>query len=179
MKIVLDDIPKEGLSLDLSEKGDSLGELAGGLDFTIASPVSAHLDLHTTEGNVFVQGRLKAAIELECSRCTKTFSRDIDTDFQIFFIRGTEEGRGKEEARDVELKKGDMDVNYIDTPELDTIELLLAQLALEIPMQPLCTEDCKGLCPRCGADLNEGACGCRVEERVDPRFAALKDFKVK
>lgn len=174
MKILLDEIPEEGLSVDLSEEGDALGELAaGGLDFEIKGPVKAHLDVNKADGNVLVRGFLDASLVLECSRCTAGYEFDIDTDFHVFFVRG------KEGAGEKELHKSDLEVSYIDTPELDTDELLLAQLALEVPMKPLCREDCKGLCPKCGADLNEGDCGCEREERVDPRFAALKDFKVK
>ncbi|MFQ5464775.1 MAG: DUF177 domain-containing protein [Thermodesulfobacteriota bacterium] len=171
MKIVIDDIPADGLHLELSEEGGVFEAMAGELDFSFEGPVRAVLDVTTTEGNVLVRGHMKAALGLVCSRCIRDFTREIDTDFHLFFVRG------RASARDVELTGADMDVNYLDAPELDTTEVLLSQLAIEAPMQPLCDAGCKGLCPRCGADLNKGGCACPSEESVDSRFAVLKDFK--
>lgn len=175
MKIRVEDIPEDGLSLDLTEQPETLKEPAGGLDFEILSPVQAHMDVSTTEGNVLVQGNLATRLGLECSRCLKDFEQELSTRFVLFFVVGTEEGKGKE----VELKTADMDVNYLAEPELDTTDLLLAQIAIDKPLYPVCDTGCKGLCPQCGADLNQGECGCTREERVDPRLAKLKDFKVK
>lgn len=181
MKIVVDDIPEGGLSVDLTEQGEVLAELAAGtdaheghggeLEFTFLGPVTSHMDFTATSGNVYVRGTMKAALQFECSRCLNGFEMDLDTDFSIFFVRG------REEAKELELSAADMEVNYLEGPEIDTTELLLAQIALETPMQPLCREDCKGLCPSCGADLNAGDCGCSRTEKIDPRFAALKNFK--
>ncbi|HXI09544.1 MAG TPA: DUF177 domain-containing protein [Thermodesulfobacteriota bacterium] len=173
MKINVDEMPDEGLSLDLTEEGSALMELAGGeLGYSFISPVAVHLDLTKTDGNVFVSGEIKTSIKVACSRCLNEFESPFDNNFSIFYTRG------KEEETEKELKPGDIDVNYLPGPELDTTELVLAQITLEMPMQPLCKPDCKGLCPRCGADLNRGDCGCPVEEKVDPRFAKLKGFKV-
>lgn len=174
MKInIIDDIPDEGLSLDLTEEGQALTELAGGkLEYSFTSPVAVHLDLTKADGNVFVSGDIKTGISVPCSRCLNEFVLPFETDFSVFYMIG------KEEETEKELKPGDIDVNYLSGPELDTTEMVLAQITLEMPMQPLCKPECKGLCPRCGADLNRGECGCPQEEKVDPRFAKLKGFKV-
>ncbi|MBI5587574.1 MAG: DUF177 domain-containing protein [Deltaproteobacteria bacterium] len=173
MKINIDDIPDEGLSLDLTEEGRALEALVGGkLGFSFASPVAAHLELTKTEGNVFVSGDIKTRIAVNCSRCLKDFEFHFKTDLALFYTRG------KEEEKEKELKPGDLDVNYLPDAELDTTEMILAQISLEMPMQPLCDAGCKGLCPKCGADLNQGDCGCSSEEKIDPRFAKLKGFKV-
>ncbi len=174
MKILIDDIPENGLSIDLSEDGKNLEAIAGGnLDYSFVEPVSAHLDFTGIEGNLYVAGRIKTRISTDCGRCLKGFSRDFETDFSVFY------SRGREEAREVELKAADLDVNYFEGPELDTTEILMSQLSLEMPMQQLCKPDCKGLCPKCGADLNQGMCKCGAEDKIDTRFAKLKDFKVK
>ena len=70
-------------------------------------------------------------------------------------------------------------MNFIEGDELDTADLLLGQIALELPMQPLCTPECRGLCPRCGADLNLGDCGCGGETGPGSKFSKLKDLKIK
>lgn len=174
MKILVDDIPETGLALDLSEDGGNIEALATGkLDFSLISPVSAHLNLTKADRNVYVAGDIKTRIRANCSRCLKEFEHDVRADFSVFYVSG------KEEGREIELKAADMDVQYFEGPELDTNEILLAQLSLEMPMQELCREDCLGLCPRCGSDLNLGTCKCSSETKVDPRFAKLRDFKVK
>src|SRR3990172_4886271 len=172
MIIRIDDIPEEGLSLDIDEEGAELEKLAEGLDFSILSPVRAHLDVTATGSDVFVRGSLDSRLRLVCSRCLKEFEYALKTPFYLLFSKEREGGREKE------LTTSDMEVNYVEGGELDTKEILLAQIALEIPIKPLCVEGCEGLCPHCGADLNDGPCGCKTEERTDPRFAKLKDFKV-
>ncbi len=174
MKILVVDIPETGLSLDLSEDGKIIEALAASkLDFSLISPVSAHLNLTKADGNLYVTGDIKTRVSANCSRCLKEFEHDVETAFSVFYISG------KEQEREVELRASDMDVQYFEGPELDTNEILLAQLALEMPMQELCKPDCKGLCPRCGSDLNLGTCKCSFESKIDSRFAKLRDFKVK
>ena len=73
----------------------------------------------------------------------------------------------------------DMESAHIDGEELNVTALVLEEIALEVPIRPLCAKDCKGLCPRCGTDLNEKECGCSEEPKVDPRLAGLKEFRAK
>lgn len=172
MKIVVDDIPEGGLSLDLSIEGDKLkGKDAGGFDFDFIGPVEAHLDLTKAKADVSVTGEIKARIKLECSRCLKEFEYPLEINFYDYFVRGNAEHGEKE------LKPEDLEVDFLEGPELDTTDIVIAQLALEAPTKPLCSTDCKGLCPTCGADLNQGPCGCENIEKVDPRLAVLKGFK--
>ncbi len=174
MKILVEDIPETGLTLDLSADGKDIEALsAGKLDFSFITPVSAHLNLTKADRNVYIAGDINTRVRASCSRCLKEFVHDVRADFSVFYVSG------KEAGREVELRAADMDIQYFEGPELDTNEILLAQLALEMPMQELCKEDCLGLCPRCGADLNLGTCKCTSETKVDARFAKLKDFKVK
>ena len=73
------------------------------------------------------------------------------------------------------LEEADLDVVFLETPNLDLEKLALEQLVLELPMRVLCSDECAGLCPQCGANRNvEGACRCEPE--ADPRWAALKDL---
>lgn len=173
MKINIDDIPEGGLSVDLSEDGKNIESLAGALDFKIIPPVNAHMDVTKTDGNVYIAGEINAKVLVNCSRCLKEFEHAVKSDIASFFTGKKEEGREKE------LKPADMDINYLEGREIDTDEMLLGQISLDVPVKPLCNQDCKGLCPRCGADMNLGECGCGKDDKTDPRFAMLKDFKVK
>ena len=72
----------------------------------------------------------------------------------------------------------DADVDILCAAELDTGIILIERIVLELPLKALCTEDCRGLCPVCGINLNEKQCSCHKEDTLDSRFAKLKDFKV-
>ena len=77
----------------------------------------------------------------------------------------------------VQSLAGENEGDYIETPDftLDLDELVTTDILLELPLKHLCREDCKGLCPKCGKNLNSGSCGCDLKE-IDPRFEALKDL---
>ncbi|MBI1912804.1 MAG: DUF177 domain-containing protein [Deltaproteobacteria bacterium] len=174
MKIDIYDIPEDGLTLDLTEEGKALEEVAGGkLDFRFASTVAAHLELSKTDGDIFVRGDVKTTLKLSCSRCLKDFDYGFSSTFTDFY------SKKREAEKEKELKPEDMEVNYLEGHEIDTNELLLSQISLELPMNPLHDPECKGLCPNCGADLNLGECGCPKGGKTESKFAKLKDFKIK
>src|SRR5205823_14521077 len=76
----------------------------------------------------------------------------------------------------VELGEDDLDTFAFDGESVNLEPFLREQLVLAVPFAPLCREDCKGLCPQCGVDLNSGTCAC--EKPIDPRLAALKGLKL-
>jgi uncharacterized protein len=109
-----------------------------------------------------VRGRLLAEPHFECVRCLRGFDMPMDVPFEVFAERsGT--GRRRDE---VELERGDY-MLFHDGRKLDLREQVREALLLELPIAPHCREECAGLCPRCGADLNEGPCAC--SERVAVR----------
>jgi uncharacterized protein len=75
-----------------------------------------------------------------------------------------------------ELKSAELDTVFYSDDLIETDDLLREQLILNLPMKPLCSPDCKGFCPRCGADLNISGCGCETKE-TDSRFEVLKQLK--
>jgi uncharacterized protein len=173
MKIKIDDIPEEGLSLDIEEDWKAIEKLAGKVDFSIPSPVKAHLDITRSGAMVGVSGEVKADVAASCSRCLKDFTFTVDACFERQLLR-----EGAEE-REKELKIEDMEITHFKGDSLDTSEIVLEEIALQIPIKLLCNADCRGLCPRCGVDLNAGPCACPAEEKADKRFEKLKDFKIK
>jgi uncharacterized protein len=179
MKLNIHEIPEEGLTLDLSVDEKTVTEMAGeghgGQKFSLVSPVKARLKIGHAGSMIGVEGSLKATLSLNCSRCLKAFTYISEPAFSLYFLRGRE----NEQEREKELTPEDMDINYLQDDVLDTTEVVLEQFALDLTVKPLCKDDCKGLCPRCGEDLNLGPCGCKKEDRIDPRFATLKGFKVK
>ncbi|MCK4911997.1 MAG: DUF177 domain-containing protein [Thermodesulfovibrionales bacterium] len=164
MKIELAQIPEEGLEIKADEKvviGDN-------------QPVTAELDIIVQEvaGEFLVKGNVSASMELTCGRCLKEFKKDLALAIDLVYSRTNEaEGEGK----DHEVTAGELNTGFITGDELDLAEVVSEQLMLSMPMRPLCEEGCKGICPKCGADLNEKECGCETRS-IDPRFQVLKEY---
>ncbi|MDQ3979486.1 MAG: DUF177 domain-containing protein [Actinomycetota bacterium] len=128
----------------------------------VASTVAAGSDvtidaiLEWVTDGLLATGTATAAYEGECRRCLTTLRGTVRAQFQELFEFDAREGESYP----------------IKGEHIDLAPLAREALLLGLPLAPLCREDCAGLCPRCGADLNAGACGCRPDDR-DPRWAAL------
>jgi uncharacterized protein len=112
---------------------------------------------------------------LACQRCLASTTQPVEEEIEILLVR--HEPGAEEEER--ELEEDDLGVMVVDGDEVDLRPLLLEQMQLNVPMRPLCREECAGLCPTCGADLNSaegGDCGCETQT-MDPRWAGLADIR--
>jgi uncharacterized protein len=110
---------------------------------------------------------------LSCQRCLEPLVQPVDEELQLLLVSGPTAPKGPEHA----LAEEDMGV--VEVPEggeVDLRPLLIEQIQLNVPMKPLCRADCAGLCPTCGANLNQGSCNCRNDE-IDPRWEGLKAFQ--
>ena len=161
MKIVIPDIPEEGIIVELEEKISIEG-------FSVTSPVKAELEVNKTVNEVMVTGSLYVELEMECSRCLKGLRQAQDIPISVVYHPAEEIGSEKHGLHDDE-----MDMGFYTGEELDLLELIQEQILLSVQMKPLCNEDCKGICPRCGIDLNIGTCTC-VQKEIDPRLEVLK-----
>ncbi len=141
--------------------------------FRVVSPVILSFDVERQEtGRYRVVGRLSGELELSCSRCLEPFTLPIVTDFDLRYVPRVENaGEGEQE-----VEEDDLATTYYSNDEIDLSQLMMEQFQLALPMKPLCTEGCKGLCPQCGTNLNTGTCSCS-QKWEDPRFAALKSMK--
>lgn len=160
MKIIISDIPLEGLELDFesSIEADAL-----------LTPVRARLRIEKHETEVFVKGDLTAKAKLQCGRCLKEFQKYLSIPVEAVYHPVEE----LKEEDTHEIKSEELDMDFYSGDELDLDILLKEQIELNLPMKPLCSESCKGLCPGCGADLNTVRCSCNLG-KTDTRFAALK-----
>jgi uncharacterized protein len=119
-----------------------------------------------------VRGSIKAPVEIECTRCLTPIKRELDIVFDVDFI----DRELFPDSKETHLESSDLETDVIDGNELDLTQVAREQILLNLPEQVLCREDCKGICPKCGSDLNEGDCTCS-DDNIDPRWAALKDLK--
>lgn len=121
---------------------------------------------------VRLRGRISAEVEVGCDRCVAPIRLPLEVEFDTAFIPRE---KAASETDNVELLTEDLGLAAYEGDAVDLDELVREQILLALPSRRLCREDCKGLCPECGADLNAGACSCEKSE-VDPRWSALADW---
>jgi len=139
-------------------------------EYLVIAPVEVTLDVEKAGAGAFnVTGRAKTTLELTCSRCVEPFAVPVEAAFELRYIPHTENtGEGERE-----IEEDDLTTAYYREGLVDVVDLLREQFQLALPMKPLCTEGCRGLCPQCGINLNRGTCSCEAAWE-DPRLAPLK-----
>ena len=142
-------------------------------DAALYEPVTTDFILSHKDRDLHVDGRVETAIRFKCSRCAREFSRPFSASFDLSYLP---QPKWANEKAEIELRYEDMEVAYYDGITLDVDLMVLEQIELAMPMSFICREDCKGLCYKCGADLNEGTCLCE-KENTDLRLSVLLDFQ--
>jgi uncharacterized protein len=143
----------------------------GGTQVRFDQPFTGEAEIWNLGDRLLVQGELEGEARLVCSRCLTEYQSPLDVKFEEDFVEGTDpellKGDDAESGRQVNLYQGD---------QIDLTETLRDNVLVELPMKPLCSPDCKGLCPTCGANLNHGPCSCTEDVTVDPRLAKLQEL---
>lgn len=143
-------------------------------DATLEEPVATDFILTHRGKDLRVDGSVQTAIRYQCSRCLKEYSSRVEARFDLSYLPQS----GWKPDEEVGLKYEDMGVGYYDGIALDVDLMVLEQIELLMPMKYVCREACRGLCPSCGADLNECPCPCKIDA-TDSRLAVLRDFRSK
>jgi uncharacterized protein len=137
----------------------------------LAGPISGHARLHRTNESIVVDGVAHIPILLECSRCLTEFTAVLDAPLRETFYPSID----IETGLPVRLPDDETSFAIDDHHQIDLREAIRQSLVLALPIQPLHREDCKGLCPECGRDLNVEPHTHETEAR-DERFAALRQL---
>jgi len=116
---------------------------------------------------VFVHGRVQSRVPQVCSRCLEPYEAQVDANVETRLVPAPV-SRGEER----ELGRDDLETDVYDHDQIDVNALLETETTLGLPMKPLCSEGCRGLCPTCGANRNTTQCACGPA--ADPRWAPLK-----
>jgi uncharacterized protein len=140
--------------------------------YQIVAPVRLSFDVHKDKDKFRLVGTVRTELELPCSRCLEPYRMPVD---QAFDLRYHPAAEASSEA-ETEVAEEDLETSVYRDEQIDLNELMREQFYLALPMKPLCHEDCKGLCPQCGTNLNTAPCDC-APEWEDPRLAALKQFR--
>jgi DUF177 domain-containing protein len=145
-----------------------------GLDREVLVSISpAHLvgEVARVEGGYSLSGRLTWHGQLECSRCLAAYDFANDEEFSLLLYP-----RAPVAEKEILLERDDFDAYFYDDAMVSVAPIAEERIQIAVPMKPLCREDCRGLCPRCGSDLNVSECNC-ASDSVDPRWRALELLK--
>ena len=167
MIVDIDRLPREGLKI--SKNFELLLDEIIEEDAVFLLPVHADITVKKVGEEVFVKGKIQTRLSFVCSRCLVPFEFPVDSRFDLAYL--PEE---LEAARD-ELSHDDLLTSFYYGRKIDLKEVVLEQLNLTFPVKPLCSQDCQGICPVCGKNINSGDCCC-VTEDSDSRLAKLKTF---
>jgi uncharacterized protein len=175
LQINLKAIPETGLAVGIDLGPEWFArwhEEDPGLDFTGAHITgSVHLSKHGHD--ILVRGNLSGQMELACSRCLDPFTAPVAIEFDLLLVPGS----ANADAIKEELSPDDLDLDYYTGETVDLESILREQIILMLPLKPLCDENCKGLCPHCGANLKRETCSCTADA-VDSPFARLAKLKI-
>ena len=137
----------------------------------IDGPIELQGKVTKTSGGVAVTGRLTGIVEIDCDRCLQPVKQPLDIELDLEFAPK----QALEGDANVELHAADLKLDEMAGSEIDLGEIAREQILLDLPQQFFCKDDCRGLCEKCGTNLNLKDCDCEDDE-IDPRWAALKDL---
>ena len=155
-------IDRPGASVPFSVSVD-LSDLCYGVSYPVSEPVLAEGNVRNTAGVLVMQGSIATTIHGICDRCASEFHRKVAFPIDVVLVTKLESEENEDEW-----------VFPLEGDSADLDDIVRTVFVLNLDSKLLCKEDCKGLCPRCGKNLNDGPCNCRKE--LDPRFAALKQL---
>ena len=151
------------LSFDMTADVDSADYGYG--DMPLFAPLVLQGKAENMDGEILLTGQLKATLAIACSRCGLVFPLPFSLPFSEIYT-----------AQDAALdEEGLQDKHAFSGTSIDLAPEALRALYGQLPMKPLCREDCQGLCPHCGTDLNRASCSCAVKE-TDPRWEKLREL---
>ena len=153
MEILIDEITEDGLTINFENPAK---------DFPVL---------------LEIEGNFDTSVYLPCSRCLQPFKTSLKSHFKLTFMRRTADIIDDAEPQETELNAEDVGIVYFHGEKIDLKNTIQEQVIMEFPLRALCSQDCKGLCTQCGADLNEGSCDCG-RRSSSGKFAVLKNLKL-
>jgi len=169
MKVRFVEIPAEGLALEIHDQAWFPDH-----EITRNGPVHARVHLQKKgEDRVLLSGEMAIPLAVDCDRCLQEFSKTISQSFRVDLELVDSDTM---EPLEHGCSVSEMDMLYLQEPEIDLFQVLAQQVFLLLPTKKICSEECRGLCPRCGVNLNEETCHCQADDPSSP-FAVLAGLK--
>jgi uncharacterized protein len=180
MKLDVQRIPSQGMPLSYRVAATSFATLKslvdnGECEFT--KPVDFSLKVMLEQDLILIQGRFDTRIALACSRCLEKYETKLSQSFSLRFSRQIPQDVHFSDTDEIEITASQIGLIYFEGDGIDLKDSLQEQIVLALPYKPLCRQDCKGLCPQCGTDLNHEICQCKNQSTSSP-FSVLKNLKL-
>ena len=170
MRIDLENLERGGGSFAHTYRPDELTFAEH--ELRLVEPVSVTGRIRRKDGEVGLRGRLATKVAIPCGRCLKSVELPIEVEFSERFTPAV---AWKNEEQH-ELDQEDLDLAVFDGAGIELDDLVREEIVLAMPGHTLCQEECKGLCPDCGTDLNASSCDCD-KKQIDSRWEKLKDLR--
>jgi len=175
MKISIDEVPQSPKEIEFSESTEELSEIYGRSshrDFTFPASLDVEMAYYRSGRDIFFNGKIGGIVTGRCGRCLEIYDFTLDKQFDFVLAPDpNKSARGNEE-----LHRDDLGLSYYSAEEINLAPLMAEQVLLGLPTKPLCSENCRGLCGNCGANLNRETCSCSAA--ADPRMAIFRTLKV-
>ena len=180
MEILIEQIKEEGLVFEFEKSAAAfpvLAEMVDNGEWEFLAPIRIALRAFRVVDMIEIEGNIETSVRLPCSRCLRPFETYLKPHFALTYMRRATDIIEDTEPKEVELSAEDMGIVYFQGEKINLKDAIQEQVIMEFPLRALCKQDCKGLCPRCGADLNEDPCDC--DRRSWPgKFDVLKNLKL-
>lgn len=139
-------------------KGD-IEDFPSTSEYRLSSPLHYEFRLKRSKNKIKVRGLIDCIVILTCSRCLEEFGYLVSTtsDFDLLSQDSAPD------IQELELKRDEMDIYYYEGSEVELEPLIHEEIMLNLPIKPLCSESCRGLCPICGTNQNYGQCSCKKD----------------
>jgi len=176
VKLRIDDITAEEREISFAEPEQEINRTlarGAGHEYFVKGPLQVALSYYRAGSEIFVNGTLGAATTAACSRCAEEFDQPSHRRFRYVLAP-----KAMSDENEFALRAEDLEFSFYQGDAVDLTPLIREQVLLALAERPLCGEECRGLCPQCGANLNAGGCGCTVKG-PDPRLAFLRSLKIK
>ncbi len=138
-----------------------------GRSIYFTTPINVTGDIYKVSKDIVIEGQIIYNYKENCARCLKEFEKEVKTN-----LSGVLVNRNRIDEEDAEID--DIVIKY-ENKHINLREAVINEVILAVPMKSLCSSNCRGICQKCGKNLNDGKCGC-VIENIDPRMAKLKEL---
>lgn len=173
MRIRVDEIPDSGRFLHLHWDESWLNQFLppeDPFDLELLRPVNVDLEIHKRPDHIRIEGSIETVLQVACHRCLKPFPWPLQEKIDLFLM---EAEAASQEEEEIELDAEELEYEFFDGETIEIDQLIVEQIFLALPYKILCQETCRGLCPGCGANLNEESCQCDTKGKRSS-FAKLE-----
>lgn len=171
IRIEIDSIPEGSSQFDLVEDASELEVAEDSGIASFESPVRLEVDAVRSSSEIVLRGNVGVEVTFDCARCLKPYRTRLEAGLDVLCLFGEKAASADADG----CREGVIEIPP-NSRYIDISDEVRSELMVHLPVKPLCDEDCRGLCPTCGVDLNETTCSCKSDEH-DGRWDALKKLK--